>query len=663
MPDRPEKSTHGWNKNGDAPEGRPKLKLISVDENDDAIVESEPRRRRTDQAAISESHRSASLPSMRVDHNREPLQDAPEPVTKARYLKLSEEKQALELAQTQIAQWAHMLEERVADRTTELARRNSQLTMLNTLAKAINQSLDPRQMSESVLELVCELFGAELGAIWICPSGKSHSVQAHVGLSDIWSRRLQRGWPSRDLLHMHMQARFTAVVADTTKDITPEGRLARHLGMGSAAILPIKARKEVIGLMVIGSKEPDVLDAEDATVLDVFSEQFGVGITNALLYEDARRHAERDPVTGLYNHRTLQQMLLQAMSQADDDRGSLGVVLMDLDNFKFFNDTYGHLSGDDVLRLVGMAIEQAIDDTAICGRYGGDEFMLLLPGVDHRTAAKVAQKVRKTLADTGYRPAGQNQNVPLAMSYGVAVYPADGLSRHELIVQADANLFRSKTGGGDVINAPSPHIAGARQIPGYEMLDSLIATVDNKDRYTRRHSEDVAEYAYILGEAMGLDDDMLDTLAVAGLLHDVGKIGIPDSILRKPGKLTADEMIAIQSHPTFGALIVGAIPSLQHILPAVRHHHERWDGRGYPDALAGEEIPLIARIMAVADAVSAMTTDRPYRNGMEWPVVLDNIEKGLGAQFDPEIGRIFVDHMRAVHFSSDGDVDHLAAAA
>src|SRR3569833_2763504 len=225
-----------------------------------------------------------------------------------------------------------------------------------------------------------------------------------------------------------MQARFSAVVADTTKDITPEGRMARHLGMGSAAVLPIKARTEVIGLMVIGSVEPDVRDAEDATVLDVFSEQFGGGITNALLYEDARRRAERDPVTGLYNHRTLQQKLLQAMSTADDARSSLAVVLMDLDNFKFFNDTYGHLSGDDVLWLVGVAIEQAIEGEAICGRYGGDEFMLLLPETEHRAAAKVAQKIRKTLSDAGYRPAGRRRGGPRAGGGGGAGGPAGGRS-------------------------------------------------------------------------------------------------------------------------------------------------------------------------------------------------------------------------------------------
>jgi diguanylate cyclase (GGDEF)-like protein len=693
MPELPDKPA-GWKQNKEVPEGRPKLKLISVDDvpADQAAEPSEtPRNRRGDRSAQPALRAEADqMPSTspRFERRDEVVDETiavKRPVasdtrgrraagqnrgvgsadsdSNARYLKLSEEKQALELAKAQIAQWAQMLEERVAERTVELARRNSQLTMLNTLAKAINQSLDPTRMSQSVLELICELFGAEMGVVWISPPGQTLSVEARIGLPESSNREMQRGWPSRELLQGQMQAKFSAVVSDTTKDITPEGRMARHLGMGSAAVVPIKARTEVIGLMVIGSEEPDVLDSEDATVLDVFSEQFGVGITNALLYADARQRAERDPVTGLFNHRTLQQKLIQSMAKADDERGSLAVVLMDLDNFKFFNDTYGHLNGDDVLRLVGMAIEQSIEGASVCGRYGGDEFMLLLPGADHRSAAAIVQKVRKTLSEAGYRPAGQPQNVPLAMSYGVAVYPSDGLSRHELIVQADANLFRSKTGGGDVVNAPSPYIVRARQIPGYEMLDSLIATVDNKDRYTRRHSEDVAEYAYILGEAMGLDQDMLDTLAVAGLLHDVGKIGVPDSILRKPGKLTQDELLAIQSHPTFGALIVGAIPSLQHILPAVRHHHERWDGRGYPDGLIGEETPLIARIMAVADAVSAMTTDRPYRNGMEWSVVLDNIEKGLGTQFDPEIGRVFVDHMRQVQFSPASDLMGLSEAA
>jgi diguanylate cyclase (GGDEF)-like protein len=578
------------------------------------------------------------------------------------FKQLSDEKMGLELASAQLAQWAQSLEERVADRTQEIARRNSQLTMLNTLAKAINQSLDPVEMSQSVLQLVCDLFGAEKGALWICPKGTTMTVRVNHGLSNVWQRRLRRGWPTNDLLAVHMQSRFSAIVVDTSRDTSPEARMGRHIGMGSAAIVPIKSRTDVIGLMVVGSEDKDVFDVDDATVFDVFSDQFGVGITNAFLYEEARRRAERDPVTGLFNHRTLQQKLVAGMETADAEHENLAVVLMDIDNFKFFNDTYGHLCGDDVLRTVGMAIEQSCADEDTSGRYGGDEFMVVLPGADHDAAAKIAQSIRKTLSDAGYSPTDSANRVPLTISFGVAVYPSDGVSRHDMIAQADANLYRNKF-GGDVTSNPSPYVGRARSIPGYEMLDALVTTVDNKDRYTRRHSEDVADYAYKLGEVMGLEQETLDTLAVAGLLHDVGKIAVPDSILRKPGKLTANELIAIQCHPAFGALIVGAIPSLQYILPAVRHHHERWDGRGYPDGLAGTDIPLIARIMAVADAVSAMTTDRPYRSSMTWDAVVDALEKGLGTQFDPEIGRIHADYLRKTRLSYMAPTPGLRLAA
>ena len=148
------------------------------------------------------------------------------------------------------------------------------------------------------------------------------------------------------------------------------------------------------------------------------------------------------------------------------------------------------------------------------------------------------------------------------------------------------------------------------------MLDALVAAVDNKDRYTRRHSEDVLTYSLQVAEALGLDEATRHTVAVAALLHDVGKIGVPDAILRKPGALTGAEFEAVRQHPMMGSVIVGAVPGMEGTLDAVRHHHERWDGGGYPFGLAGEAIPLLARLMAVADAFSAMTTDRPYRKGM-----------------------------------------------
>ena len=176
----------------------------------------------------------------------------------------------------------------------------------------------------------------------------------------------------------------------------------------------------------------------------------------------------------------------------------------------------------------------------------------------------------------------------------------------------------------------------------FSILDAMVTAVDNKDSYTRRHSEDVTEYALWIAEELGVSTETQRVIRTGGLLHDVGKITVPDEILRKPGRLTPEEFEIMQRHPRMGALIVGAIPGMESILDAVRSHHERWDGKGYPDGTAGEETPLLGRLLAVADAFSAMTTDRPYRKGLEWEFALHEIKANIGTQFDPEMAEAFL---------------------
>ena len=167
------------------------------------------------------------------------------------------------------------------------------------------------------------------------------------------------------------------------------------------------------------------------------------------------------------------------------------------------------------------------------------------------------------------------------------------------------------------------------------MLNALVSAVDNKDRYTRKHSEDVLKYSLQIAQELGLDEGTLFQVKVAALLHDVGKIGVPDDILRKPGKLTDEEFAAIKQHPVMGAIMVNAVPGFEDTLDAVRFHHERWDGKGYPSGLSGDDIPLLGRLMAVADAYSAMTTDRPYRKAMGTDRADEILRGGAGTQWDP----------------------------
>jgi len=350
----------------------------------------------------------------------------------------------------------------------------------------------------------------------------------------------------------------------------------------------------------------------------------------------AIERADRDPLTGLLNHRAFHKRLEQEAEDARRSGQPLAVAMMDLDNFKFFNDGYGHSIGDDVLRQVTRALSAACRPGDTLARYGGDEFALLLPGLAAEGAVRLADRLVASLGGVGYRPPGYDTVIPLTLSIGIAVFPDDGPERLDTLAAADARLIRVKTGGirhGELTERLRAQLPCS--LSDFSMLNALVTAVDAKDRYTRRHSEDVMTYSFQIAQELGLDEKTQRQVLLAALLHDVGKIGVPDQILRKPGRLSAEEHEAIKQHPMMGSIIVGAVPGFEGALDAIRHHHERWDGQGYPFGLGGDTIPLMARIMAVADAFSAMTTDRPYRKGMDLRRALCILEEGAGTQWDP----------------------------
>ncbi len=371
--------------------------------------------------------------------------------------------------------------------------------------------------------------------------------------------------------------------------------------------------------------------------------------TEALLAEALER-ADYDPLTGLLNHRTFHKRLKEELAKEGlaEKLGRRGaVLLLDLDNFKFFNDAYGHLAGDDVLRQISLAFRSVCRPSEVLARFGGDEFALLLPGASPAEASARADALRAAVSKAGYKPPGYEATLPFTLSVGWACFPGDAETPTGLLEAADARLRVAKSGGDAESLALTLRRSLAASVGGWTMLDALVTAVDNKDRYTRRHSEDVMAHSLQIARALGLDPKAQRTVEIAALLHDVGKIGVPDAILRKPGRLTEEDFEAIKQHPLMGAAIVGAVPGFEETLDAVRHHHERWDGDGYPFGLRGQEIPLAARLMAVADAYSAMTTDRPYRQGMAPQSALQILEDGAGTQWDPECVQVFLQARRA----------------
>jgi diguanylate cyclase (GGDEF)-like protein len=347
----------------------------------------------------------------------------------------------------------------------------------------------------------------------------------------------------------------------------------------------------------------------------------------------------RDPVTGLLNHGAVVTLLADLVEAARAEAGSVGLALLDIDNFTLLNQSHGHLSGDAVLRRVSEVLD---DERQACfpARYGPDEFLLVWAGASAFDVEGHVAELRTLLADLTVQ-FGDSERLPVTVSVGIAALPEHAKSVTELLSEATVALQEAKASGGDAVRTVAAR--RARSVAGsFDVLQGLVIAVDTKDRYTKRHSEDVARYAVFLAKRLGLDEETLATVRVSGLLHDVGKIGIPDSLLRKPSKLTAEEFDVFKQHVALGDSIVRDLPNLDAVRAGIRHHHERWDGRGYLEGLEGEEIPLIGRIMAVADAFSAMTTTRPYRKALPVEEALKRLGDAAGTQLEEDLVVSFI---------------------
>ncbi len=412
---------------------------------------------------------------------------------------------------------------------------------------------------------------------------------------------------------------------------------------GQCLIAPLFWQGKAIGMIAATSWNEPFEDDETA-MLESIGVEVGTAMENARLYGAALKAADRDSVTGLLNHRAVHQRLDDEFQRAQHQDRPLSVIMMDLNNFKLFNDTYGHPVGDQVLKRVARALESECRKPGILARYGGDEFIAVLPDTDEPKAMVLAQRLSERMNREGFQGSSDSTTVPISLSFGVASYPEDCTNRFELVTIADRNLYQAKVSDSGIMGTTESQRThrALRSEGSFDVLDAMVTAVDNKDRYTRRHSEDVTEYALWIAEELGYSEGTQRVIRIGGLLHDVGKIGVPEDILRKPGKLSNEEYETMKRHTQLGALIVGGVSGMESIIDIVKSHHERWDGKGYPDGLAGEDIPLLGRLLAVADALSAMTTDRPYRRGFPWEKAVEEIRKGIETQFDPEMAKAFL---------------------
>lgn len=455
----------------------------------------------------------------------------------------------------------------------------------------------------------------------------------------IGTRYPLRDWPStRRALGLHAPQCYNA---DDARLGPIERRSFKDDQVRSILELPLRVGDENLGILVVYDRAANRFGPREVHVGQELAAQAALAIQNTRLHEALQRQAETDALTGLLNHRAIQEHLDHLLMEGETHAavaGGAAVLLVDIDDFKLFNDTHGHLIGDQVLRDVARLLIDVAQVGDRAGRYGGDEFLLVL--TDAARGENVTEELLRRAAATTISVDGLK--LPLRLSIGLASAPRHGTTRAELVAAADSAMYAAKEAGVARVPGIADRALGGVS-PAFSALSGLVLAVDRKDRYTKRHSDLVTAIGVAFAVELGLDRQSQDALRIAGPLHDVGKIAVPDAILRKPAPLTDEERAIVERHVQFGVLMVQGVTQDEAVIDAIAHHHERWDGQGYPGRRRGTAIPLLGRILSIVDAYAAMICDRPYRKALRFDRITVELRKGAGGQFDPSLVEPFVE--------------------
>ncbi len=565
----------------------------------------------------------------------------------------------------------------------EEQRRARYLGFLNSVSKTAISSQDAEEMlAEIVGEIQKNFHFDHIGIGMLDYITKEIEIKAEAGTT-------AHGVGKRVPLGVGIMGRVartneTALVQNNTDG----GHLLGILPNSKSVLcIPITYGETLLGVLNIESLRENAFAQQEVLILRTLADLLATALHNAFIFQRLQQQSITDGLTGIKTRRFFLEALQSEWKRASRSGRPFSVVLVDLDKFKDVNDTLGHLEGDLVLARVGRLLEQKCRQSNVVARYGGDEFVILMPETGIEPAQILSERLRLWIATD---PMLNERHV--TGSFGVASFPLHGTTAEDIVRVADAGMYVSKHAGGNRVSTAeeyaetessvaqrqllAAYIEGflQREHTGPESVEELVGTLrrlcgamadpasgealrqavsalsraaETREVHASGHGDTAARHAEGIAHQLGLGDDETNDLVFAARVHDVGKIIIPEKILCKPSPLTEDEYYVVKMHATVGAEIVDCIPSGERMKVFVKHHHERFDGTGYPDGLIGEQIPLGARILAVVDAWTNMTSDRPFAVAKAPSEAIAELESLSGTQFDGMIVRLFLRMIRA----------------
>jgi diguanylate cyclase (GGDEF)-like protein len=555
----------------------------------------------------------------------------------------------------------------------EEQRRARHLAFLNNISKMAISSEDAEQMMVDIVREIQKNFRYDHIGIGIMDyATKDIEIKAEAGTtSQTLGRRVAVG---SGVLGKVARTGVSALVQNAGP-----GQLAGVLPESRAVLcLPISYGETLLGVLNVESRDENAFAPQDVLILNTLADLLATALHNSFVFQKLQQQSITDGLTGIKTRRFFWEALSSEWKRASRSGRPFSVVLIDLDKFKEVNDSLGHLEGDLVLARVGRLLEQKCRQSNVVARYGGDEFIILMPETGIEQAQVLAERLRLWLATD---PMLEEHHI--TGSFGVASFPVHGFSMEELIRVADAGMYVAKHAGGNQVSTSDSFGEGSavqrqlvsgyidgflqREHNGPEQLEELVSTLrklcgrgDDGDQRAMKeaiealsraaeqrelnaagHGEQCGHFAGIIARGLNLPAQEVEDITFAGRVHDVGKLFIPERILNKPGQLTENEFAVIMTHPQVGAEVLRAIPEIARAAEAIESHHEAFDGGGYPFGLKGEGIPLHGRIVAVADAYVNMTSDRSFAPPKTDEQALAELGKLSGTRFDGMIVRLF----------------------